>query len=157
MRIALFYTAGCYSAHAFQGYQDGTLRLFWEMASCSLALCAALARVFTLWRNNRRERWIFMWTAILCALGEILPLHTHLQWAHLLIRPDPGDWLAPLFRAQAAEICLSFKWAFKFTHTLHANTGAQTHIFIMPLLRLIGGLLCDVDVGPTQCNPSSRL
>ncbi len=47
MRIALFYTASCYSGCAFQGYQDGTLRLFWEMASCSLALCAALAQVFT--------------------------------------------------------------------------------------------------------------
>lgn len=46
MRIALFYTASCYSAHAFQGYQDGTFRLFGEMAT-SLALYAVLAQVFT--------------------------------------------------------------------------------------------------------------
>lgn len=52
MRIALFYTCSCYSAHAFQGYRDGRLGLFGGfcfggMASCSLALYAALARVFT--------------------------------------------------------------------------------------------------------------
>lgn len=47
MRIALFYTASCYSAHAFQGYRDGTLRLFWEMASRSLALDGVLAQGFT--------------------------------------------------------------------------------------------------------------
>lgn len=93
MRIALFYTASCYSAHAFQGYQDGTLRLFWEMASCSLALYAVLARVFTqsVFEETIDESVNLYMTALHCTPGEISPLHTHLQRAHLLIRPDPGD------------------------------------------------------------------
>lgn len=159
MKIALFYFSSCYSAHARQGYQDGTLALFWEMTPCSLAPYVVLARVFPsscLWRNN----WL---AAIHCVPCEISLLHTHLQCAHLLIRSDPGDWLALLFRG--IEICLSFllnrqtrigidtSRAHLRTHTCaHA---AQTHVFIMPLLRLIGGLLCDVDVGQTQHNPSS--
>lgn len=139
MRIALFYTASCYSAHAFQGYQDGTLKLFWEMASCSLALCAVLARVLTqsLWRNNWRECQIFMWTAIHCILCEISSLRTHLQWAHLLIRPDPGDWLALLFRVWAIEICLSFK----YTNTRsYLHTHLHTHTLYALLDKLTSSL-----------------
>lgn len=42
--------------------------------------------------------------AIHCTLGEISLLHAHLEWAHLLIRSDPGVWLALLFSIRAVEI-----------------------------------------------------
>ena len=44
-----------------------------------------------------------------CALGEISLLHTHLEWAHLLISRDPREWLALLFSVQTIEICLSLQ------------------------------------------------
>lgn len=117
--------------------------LFKCECSLTLSLKKQLMRVLNLYM-----------TALHCIQGEISPLHTHLQWAHLLIRPDPGDWLGPLFSVHTVEIRLSFllnrqTLIYIHTHThlrIHTpvRTVAQTHIFIMPLLQLIGGLLCDV-------------
>lgn len=49
---------------------------FWEMAPCSFALCAVLARAFTLsvFEETIDECRMFSMTAIHCALGEISQL-----------------------------------------------------------------------------------
>lgn len=134
--MAQFYTAGCFSAAAVQGYQDGILRLFWEMTSCSFLFDSVFARQFT---QTVFERTIddsiesfydCMWLySFIYSL-----LHTHLQWAHLLIRPDPRDWLALLFSVKAIEICLSFPLN-RQTH-ICVHTQAETHRHLPTLTQL---------------------
>lgn len=82
MRIALFYSASCYSAHALQGHRDGTLRLFWEMDSCSPAFYAVLARGFTqcVFEETTDDSFesFYDWFCY-CTLAEISVLHAHLE------------------------------------------------------------------------------
>lgn len=103
---------------------------FWEMASCSLALKAALPWVFAL-PFNWSKCWIFVSTAAHCALGEILLLHTHLQRTHLLIRHDSRDWFSLLFTIQKidrpfmeSQVSLP---SYAHMHYLHTNSQTWAH------------------------------
>lgn len=81
----------------------------------------------------------FARTARYCTLGEISPLHTHLQRAHLLISPSSRRLIGPIVSRYRRLKCLSIKQAnrFFFPHTcvhahLHALSHTNTHIFITP-------------------------
>lgn len=77
----------------------------------SLRCFSASVRSVRLWRKQSMRVSNLHVTALHCALGEISPWHTHLQWAPLLIRIHPGYWLALLFGVQATV----------------TNTDRQTH------------------------------
>ena len=88
--------------------------LFLPVGSLSLCLKKQLVIVLNLYT-----------TTFLCTPAEISQLH--LQRAHLLIRPDPGDWLALLFSVQAIEICLSFFLDGQTHICVHTHIQAETH------------------------------
>lgn len=112
----------------------------------------------------------FARTARYCTLGEISPLHTHLQRAHLLISPSSRRLIGPIVSRYRRLKCLSIKQAnrFFFPHTcvhthLRAHTPARalahkhTHLHYASFFRLIRGLPRDVDVGrgPSSLSPLS--
>lgn len=145
------------STHSTEGNENSTV------LHCPLSFCSCLSRLsrwnaqivfFSGWGGE----WLpvlslalvfeetidesvesFARTARYCTLGEISPLHTHLQRAHLLISPSSRRLIGPIVSRYRRLKCLSIKQAnrFFFPHTcvhahLHALSHTNTHIFITP-------------------------
>lgn len=145
------------STHSTEGNENSTV------LHCPLSFCSCLSRLsrwnaqivfFSGWGGE----WLpvlslalvfeetidesvesFARTARYCTLGEISPLHTHLQRAHLLISPSSRRLIGPIVSRYRRLKCLSIKQAnrFFFPHTcVHAHLRAlshtNTHIFITP-------------------------